>query len=197
MTYREKVMETIRDKSTSLTLGLVAILFAMSTVLILTNQKKISVTEIDKQNREAFLQQQQITPRIYVVQEGDGLWQIAEKVYGDGYAWPKIAQANNIDVNNPSGVTAGQKLVIPDVPSKTPEPSPSPFVEQGQIDGGMTGKAAPLDSEYIVQEGEGLWQIAEKVYGDGNAWVEIARANNLTNPEGVSPGMKLIMPSLK
>lgn len=51
------------------------------------------------------------TKNFYIVQPGDNLWQIALKNYGDGYAWPNIAQANNLV--NPNIIEAGTKLVIP------------------------------------------------------------------------------------
>lgn len=200
--YEERVNKLLKEKSTLLSIGLFTLFFIVSGILIATNQNRISVTEIDQANREAFLQQRENGgPAVYIVQEGEGLWQIAEKTTGNGENWVKIAAANNIQ--NPDTISAGQRITIPDItattaPTQAPEaPTPTPVIqEQGQIDGGMTGRANPSQKEYIVQEGEGLWQIAEKVYGDGEAWTSIMRANNLSSPEAISPGMKLIMPNL-
>lgn len=50
-------------------------------------------------------------PKSYVVQKGDTLWGIAVKVYADGFAWPKIAQANHLV--NPRLIHPGNKFVIP------------------------------------------------------------------------------------
>ena len=50
---------------------------------------------------------------------------------------------------------------------------------------------------YIVMEGEGLFEIAEKVYGNGDYWINIAQANNLSNPDQIETGMKLIIPEIK
>ncbi|GIW62971.1 MAG: hypothetical protein KatS3mg090_0797 [Patescibacteria group bacterium] len=47
----------------------------------------------------------------YTVKKGDHLWKIAQEVYGDGYAWTKIAKANNL--SNPNILFTGQKLKIP------------------------------------------------------------------------------------
>lgn len=205
-TYQEKVNELLKEKSTIFSIGLFVLFFIVSGVLIATNQRRINVAEIDKKNREAYLAQQQNGPFQYTIQEGEGLWQIAEKVTGDGENWVKIAAANNI--TNPDTIEAGQKITIPDVTvTQTPKyqnPTPTTVpgnVTQdnsqnlGQIDGGMTGKANPTVKEYTLLEGEGLWQAAEKVYGDGNMWTKIAEANNITNPDAVYPGMKLKMPS--
>ncbi|HEY2792141.1 MAG TPA: LysM peptidoglycan-binding domain-containing protein [Micromonosporaceae bacterium] len=50
--------------------------------------------------------------RTYTVAKGDSLWKIAEKIYGSGTDYKKIAKANHI--SNPDHIQPGQKLVIPD-----------------------------------------------------------------------------------
>ena len=47
----------------------------------------------------------------WTVDPGDTLWGIAEKVYGDGNQYQRIAGANGID--NPDLISVGQNLVIP------------------------------------------------------------------------------------
>jgi nucleoid-associated protein YgaU len=47
---------------------------------------------------------------------------------------------------------------------------------------------------YVVQEGEGLFEIAEKIYGNGDLWTKIAEANKLSNPDQIEAGTKLIIP---
>lgn len=46
----------------------------------------------------------------YVVQPGDNLWLIAQKLLGDGNLFPKIASDNQI--SNPSLIQVGQKIVV-------------------------------------------------------------------------------------
>ena len=48
---------------------------------------------------------------VYTVRRGETLFDIAVKVYGDGFAWARIAQVNNL--RNPNRIEVGQKLVIP------------------------------------------------------------------------------------
>jgi nucleoid-associated protein YgaU len=50
--------------------------------------------------------------RIYTVVSGDTLWAIAERFYGDGSQYPKIASANGI--TNPDLIMVGQVLTIPE-----------------------------------------------------------------------------------
>ncbi len=52
-----------------------------------------------------------ITGAQYTVQPGDYLWEIALNAYGDGYAWTRIAQTNNLP--DPNIIHAGNTLVIP------------------------------------------------------------------------------------
>jgi len=49
----------------------------------------------------------------YVVQQGDTLWAIAKKYYGDGSKYTKIYEANKNIIKNPNLIYPGQKLVIP------------------------------------------------------------------------------------
>jgi len=37
-------------------------------------------------------------------------------------------------------------------------------------------------SLYVIKQGEELRDIAKKIYGDANAWVLLAAANNITDP---------------
>ncbi len=50
-------------------------------------------------------------PRTYTVVSGDTLWAIAERFYGDGNQYQKIADASGI--SNPDLIQPGQGLVIP------------------------------------------------------------------------------------
>lgn len=47
---------------------------------------------------------------------------------------------------------------------------------------------------YEVVRDDSLWKIAMKKYGNGYAWGEIAKANNLKNPSSLEVGQKLILP---
>jgi nucleoid-associated protein YgaU len=68
-----------------------------SKVVAQTTTKQAQITKIETNN--------------YTVVKGDTLWDIAERAYGDGYVWSKIASANKLI--NPSVIHAGNKLSIP------------------------------------------------------------------------------------
>ena len=120
----------------------------------------------------------------YTVREGDSLWTIAEQVYKDGYQWTKIAEQNKI--SNPDAIETGTKLVIPSAPEITAATitlSPTPA-----DDGKITG------SSYTVLEGDNLWTISIRAYGDGYKWPEIARINNIPNADLIYPGNEIKLP---
>ncbi|MFJ1754723.1 LysM peptidoglycan-binding domain-containing protein [Kitasatospora sp. NPDC088134] len=56
-------------------------------------------------------QPEPVQQQTYTVQSGDSLWAVAERFYGDGSQYQRIADANGIA--NPDLINAGQTLVIP------------------------------------------------------------------------------------
>ena len=47
---------------------------------------------------------------------------------------------------------------------------------------------------YTVVRGDTLWGIANKFYGNGSRYPEIAKANNISNPDLIHAGQKLLIP---
>lgn len=47
---------------------------------------------------------------------------------------------------------------------------------------------------YTVVRGDTLWAIAQKFYGNGSRYPEIAKANNISNPDLIHAGQKLLIP---
>ncbi|MAG59683.1 hypothetical protein CMO96_02755 [Candidatus Woesebacteria bacterium] len=116
------------------------------------------------------------------VAQGEHLWAIAEKYYKSGYNWVDIAEANNLV--NPSKILVGQELAIPEVEARAP------------TDGAVSAKSSVFGSaiqgdSHTVVEGDHLWGVAVRAYGDGYRWVKIAQENNLVNPNVVEPGQIL------
>ncbi|WP_159518206.1 LysM peptidoglycan-binding domain-containing protein [Sunxiuqinia indica] len=75
-----------------------------------TNQENKSLQqELDALKKaEAEVKCEEIN---YTVQWGENLFSIASAVYGNGYEYPKIVEANSLD--NPNHILDGQQLVIP------------------------------------------------------------------------------------
>lgn len=111
-----------------------------------------------------------------VVEKGDNLWKIAQKQYGSGYNWVDIAKENGLA--NAGQIEVGQELKLPKTAVILPEKAMVADTE-------TVKPAAPITisgDSYTVVKGDHLWNIAVAAYGDGYKWIDIARDNNITNP---------------
>lgn len=54
-----------------------------------------------------------------------------------------------------------------------------------------------LPGKYTVREGDTLFLIAQNYYNDGYKYTEIAKENNLTNPDALEKGQVLDIPKLE
>ncbi len=112
----------------------------------------------------------------YKVVQGDSLWKLAERYYNDGNKWTEISKAN--DLKNPSIITEGEELNIPNL----------------AVTSSTSTENTEERSTYTVQSGDSLWRIAQGTYGEGNKWLEIAKANNLVHPSMIHAGNTLTIP---
>ncbi len=58
----------------------------------------------------------------------------------------------------------------------------------------LTSLNASSNKYYTVVKGDTLWAIAQRFYGNGSRYPEIAKANNISNPNIINVGQKLIIP---
>ena len=58
------------------------------------------------------------------------------------------------------------------------------------------GKKYPTElvEKVVVEKGDNLWKIAERTYGSGYNWVDIAKENGLKNANQVTVGQELKLP---
>lgn len=114
--------------------------------------------------------------RVHAVQHrvvsGDDLWTLAERFYGEGRDWRKIATANpTLLSGGPDRLQPGWTLVIPDVASQP---------------GG----------DVIVRPGDSLSSIAASELGSAARWSELYAANRaqLDDPDELAVGLELSLP---
>lgn len=143
---------------------------------------------------------------VHHVQDGDTLWDIAEKRLGAGIEWHRILDANE-------GVSqADGSLVTPDTTVLQPgwilrlpaDASPASSTDQDGAPPQTSGSTAATDQTHTVRVGETLTGIAEDELGDADAYPRIVEANKgvkqddgrvLADPDEIYPGWKLQIPA--
>lgn len=190
--YRGLLISAVKEKYFNLMLGMIISLI-VSTLLYRFFLKNIplnvafTLPRINWSKPENKVVQKSVKKTVqktYVIEEGDDLWHIAEKFYGSGFNAYDISLANNI--TDASILTAGSKITIPDVKRREPT--------VGETSSVATGRVTFTEGKYVVQPGDSLSVISQKVYGDLFSWPRILAANNLTNADQIEVGMVLIIP---
>ncbi|HSX40127.1 MAG TPA: LysM domain-containing protein [Candidatus Saccharimonadales bacterium] len=170
----------LNESYTSLILGVIVVILVGSVVMVAARSRRGS--ESFQSQKTAVEGAKTDVPQKYTVVAGDDLKKISQKIYKTTDYATDIAKINNI--TNPDTLTAGTVLILPKKnqnQSQKVTTTPNP-----------TGNIA--STTYTVQGDESLWDIAVRSYGDGYRWPDIAKANNLTDPDQISSGMVLKIP---
>lgn len=120
--------------------------------------------------------------RTYKIRAGDTLASIAIMHYADASKWRLIARAN--PTVNPRQLRIGQTVTLP--PADQQEAS---------------GEDAPGNrvlAAHVVKEGDSLYSLAKRYYGDGTRWPAIREANpglKGASLHQLKLGSKLIIPA--
>ena len=160
----------------------------------------------DKQKSKVRLKKAAL-PKVYVVAAGDNLTLIAKKFYGreQGNKLRNIArifQANRKTLKSADEIYEGQKIVIPPLPATVADKNrtggvfPAKMLEKVKSIG-RRRRSNDGARQYVVREGDSLWQIAAWQLGDGTRYTEKARlnANILDDEDSLSIGMRLKLPA--
>jgi nucleoid-associated protein YgaU len=121
----------------------------------------------------------------YTIAQGDTLYGISMKHYGDARG-AEIIEAANPGLN-PKALRVGDKIRLPEKPpaaEKLPAPSAAP-------------PAAPAGKVYVVQKNDTLIGISKRIYGDASMYRKIYEGNKdiLSSPNAaLHVGQKLRLP---
>jgi len=157
--------------------------------------------------------------RPIVVQEGETLNIVAQKIFGEKgeNIVNLLALANNL--TPPFELTTGQSLIVPEMEKRTVQEGDTlntvaKAVYGDEYAGFLIAKANDLEKSfklaegqtlfipkikpraYTAQTGDTLETISEKVYGEPSGANLIRALNGIENPEALNPGQKLVIPEV-
>ena len=127
--------------------------------------------------------------KTYVVKPGDTPAAIAQQQLGDASLWPEIARANpglearSLQIGQilrlPGSIAPAAARVQAGTPTQKPAASPAAR--------GTSGAALAI---HRVAQGDSLYQLARRYYGDASRWTLIRDANPALQASGVK-GLRL------
>ena len=122
---------------------------------------------------------------VHEVRTGDDLWTLAERYYGRGQDWRRIAAANPDRLTGgPDRLEVGWRLQVPGV---------APVAAVDDVRDG----ADPEPGTVVVRPGDSLSAIAERELGDDARWLELFETNRavLDDPDVLEAGQQLEVPA--
>lgn len=135
------------------------------------------------------------------VEEGDSLWSIAEKHYGDGSLAGRLAEFNGSRAANPDLIRVGVRLRIPPKAVLTGaaadnKPAATPVVTPSVKPKPETKPAATEFRLYKIKSGDTLGEIAMRELGTIRRAPEIVALNpkTLADPDIVPVGVTIRLP---
>ena len=121
--------------------------------------------------------------RTHEVKQGESLFQISERYYGNGHLWRELAAHNRDRVGEDGGVGIGVVLTIP---------------PRGTVAGGKPARVAvtaePTEERtYTVKAGDTLSEISQKLLGSAKRMDELVTMNRdqIRDADDIRVGMKL------
>ena len=127
----------------------------------------------------------------YVVQKGDVLGTIAQKLSGKASNMKYILEANpGLDADR---IYAGQELKLPARwPAATTDAAAAAATPTEPT---PTRDTATPPRTYVVAQNDSMWSIAVRTMGDGSLWKRIAEVNPQVDPNRLVVGQVLQLPA--
>jgi nucleoid-associated protein YgaU len=100
------------------------------------------------------------------------------------------------ELDSRSGDPAQEQRMQPPAEGTTPGESQHREPETPPVEAPPPHASGPEEAEeYVVEEGDTLTSIAERLLGSQEEWKRIAEANGIEDPEGLQVGQRLQIPA--
>lgn len=114
-------------------------------------------------------------------------------LYGfDGPAWSSNTQTDDVPAAEPPKPAEAE--VVPAAAEEDPAPASAEVPAPPADAPPPPPPPPPAPRTYTVVSGDTLWAIAERFYGDGNKYHQIAQASGISNPDLIHPGQVVTIP---
>jgi len=148
---------------------------------------------------------QPATQITHVVAEGETLYGIAAKYYGNGDLWPELLKANKASADDEGRVFEGARLVIPQrggtpiaqTPTQQkPAVTRNTPVTQAPVTKPETQNASGAYGYYTIKKGDTLSEISQELMGTMRRMNELIELNKdqIQDADDIRVGMKLRYP---
>lgn len=183
------------ESYTSLILGIIVVIISTALLLSFFNNRNAAPTNPVTQDAQSIAQISQRALQLTVTPRETGTVDTQAAQTGPTTTVVPTAQPTNKPTaipttkptNAPTVKPTEAKKVAQATTAPTAVPTKAPVKEETKIS---------ASGEYTVKSGDSLWTIAERQYKSGYNWVDIARANNLSNPGQITVNQKLKMPKV-
>lgn len=110
----------------------------------------------------------------YKVRQGDSLWKIAKREYGNATRWKVLYEVNRDVLRRADMIQPGTVIKLPK--------SSRHMIKPGWV---------------FVRKGDSLYVLAERHLGNGERWQELYQANRkrIKNPRVIQPGQRIYIPT--
>ncbi len=152
-----------------------------------------------KQIKEQF-RESKLSKREYVTKAGDNFWSIAQSVYNDGNYFRALYKYNEPKVPNFDSLKPGMIIGTPeleDLVKLWPDLCPG---SETQLTEGKTANDGHVESIYVTQSGDTLFDIARQRLGQASRYSEILNLNRnglgreVSHLTPLDEGLRIVMP---
>ncbi len=137
------------------------------------------VADLRAQIREDEVDFQTLATVTY--QNGNSLWSLAEKYYGNPRLWPLISDMNRI--SDESDIPVGARIHIPVRGARRVSKKP------------LKAGDPRILTTVVYGADDSLWGLAEKHYGEPRLWPRIAEANGISDETDIPIGSVIHIPA--